>query len=182
TQRVQMELAEAEAAAQTSELKALRAQINPHFLFNALGSILAESNNPANVRELTLALSEFLRFSLQQRGEFEPLKTELNALTNYLQVEKSRFGDKLEYRITASDEARATPVPRTLIQPLLENAIKYGQRSEVRPLRLTIDARVEDGFLLLRVMNTGRWVAPETNPSTKTGLANLRRRLQLLYG
>src|SRR5690606_8063207 len=120
TQRVRLELAEAEAAAQTSELKALRAQINPHFLFNALGSILAESDNARSVRELTLALSDYLRFSLQQHREQEPLKSEIDALENYLMVEQSRFGANLEYQINASREALEAPVLRTLIQPLLE--------------------------------------------------------------
>src|SRR5690606_32513511 len=134
------------------------------------------------VRELTLALSDYLRFSLQQHREREPLKSEVDALENYLKVEQTRFGENLEYRIDASTEALETPVPRALVQPLLENAIKYGQRSGVRPLRLTIHAVVEADHLLLCVSNTGEWVPPESNSSTKTGLANLKRRLELLYG
>ncbi len=182
TQRVQLELAEAEAVAQASELKALRAQVNPHFLFNALGSILAESENPDKVRVLTLALSDYLRFSLQRHSELEPLETELKALENYLQVEQARFEENLEYQINTEHAALKAPVPSALIQPLLENAIKYGQRTSARPLCLTINALVENGCLFVSVINSGKWIPPETHPSTKTGLANLRRRLQLIYG
>lgn len=181
TQRVHMELVEAETAAQASELKALKAQVNPHFLFNALGSILAESENSHNVRVLTLALSDYLRFSLQRHSELEPLEIELRALENYLRVEQARFEENLQYHINTQPEAMKTPVPNALVQPLLENAIKYGQRTSARPLKLSITAVIEEDFLLITVANSGRWVPPETNPSTKTGLANLRRRLQLIY-
>lgn len=182
TQKVRMELAEAEIAAQLSELKALKAQVNPHFLFNALGSILAESENPKAVREITLALSDYLRFSLQQKRELQALGTELDALENYLRVEQARFEENLEYRISVSEEARHSLVPTALVQPLLENAIKYGQRTSTRPLRISIKAAVNNEVLTLMVSNSGHWVPPEKNYSTKTGLANLRRRLDLIYG
>lgn len=181
TQRIRQELAQAEIAAQISELKALRAQVNPHFLFNALGSILAEAEQPQTVRELTLALSGYLRFSLQGSHELKPLSAELDALNDYLTVEQARFGDNFCFFIDVDGVAGKTRVPGALVQPLLENAVKYGQRSHIRPLRLKIDARVEQDWLQVIVCNSGEWVQPESNPSTKTGLANLRRRLQLLY-
>lgn len=186
TQRIQLELAEAEAFAQASELKMLKAQINPHFLFNALNSILAESGDNPRLRNLTLALSDYLRFSLQQQRDRGILGHELDALENYLRVEKARFEDNLEYTIETDAQARNALAPNALIQPLLENAIKYGQRTSQMPLRLRIEARVEDREegeeLMVRVTNSGEWVPPETNYSTKTGLANLRRRLELVYG
>lgn len=181
TQQTQLRLAQAQVAARTSELKALRAQINPHFLFNALGSILAQAENPSFVREITFALSDYLRFSLQRSGELEPLGGELKALENYLQVEKARFEEDLEYYIDADEQARGVCVPNAIIQPLLENAIKYGQRSAIRPLRVSIRASVEDGALFVAVKNTGDWIKPEHNKSSKIGLSNLRCRLRLLY-
>lgn len=181
TQQTQLHMAQVEAAARTSELAMLRAQINPHFLFNALGSILAQSDNPHLVRQLTFALSDYLRFSLQQRGEWESLGVELKALENYLQVETTRFEENLEYRIDASERARACTVPNAIVQPLLENAIKYGQRSSIRPLRIEIVATVEESTLVIAVSNSGEWLAPEQHDSSKIGLSNLRRRLQLLY-
>lgn len=182
TRGTRLRLAEAEAAARTSELQVLRAQVNPHFLFNALGSILAESQDSDSVRKLTLALSDYLRFSLQQHGEWEPLGEELKALENYLEVEKARFEENLEFRIEAEREVRNRKVPNAIVQPLLENAIKYGQLSGKRPLRIGISAVIEKKMLIVTVRNSGEWVDPAANQSTKTGLANLRRRLQLLYG
>ncbi len=179
TQRDLLRMAQAEAAARASELQVLRAQVDPHFLFNALNSILAESANVSSVRRITLALAEYLRFSLRQRGEKERLGVELDALEGYLRVEKARFEDNLEYRIEADELAREAPAPVALVQPLLENAIKYGQRSPIRPLWVTISAVVEGGTLAVTVVNSGEWI--EENSSTKTGLSNLRRRLDLLY-
>lgn len=181
TQQIQLALARAEAAAHTSELKALKAQINPHFLFNALSSILAESGDNQKLRTLTLSLSDYLRFLLQQHKDTATLSHELDALESYLQVEKARFEDNLEYAIEADEQARNAVVPTSLVQPLLENAIKYGQRTSPRPLQVSIRATIEKGKVLLRVRNSGKWVPPENNQSTKTGLANLRRRLELVY-
>ena len=180
TEHARLRLAQAEAAARSAELQLLRAQVNPHFLFNALNSILAESENPSSVQALTQALSDYLRFSLQQPGDVHALGVELDALENYLRVEKARFEENLEYRIDANAAARRTPIPIALVQTLLDNAIKYGQRSTIRPLRVVISAVEADGFLRVSVANTGEWIAAPT--STGTGLANLCRRLQLLYG
>lgn len=181
TQQTELRLAQAQVAARTSELKALRAQVNPHFLFNALGSILAQADNPSFVRQITFALSDYLRFSLQRNGELEPLGAELRALENYLQVEKARFEEDLEYDIDADEQARSVCVPNAIVQPLLENAIKYGQRSAIRPLRVSIKAVLEAEALLITVENSGEWIAPEQNKSSKIGLSNLQCRLQLLY-
>lgn len=180
TEHARLRVAQAEAVARASELQVLRAQVNPHFLFNALNSILAESENPASVRALTQALSDYLRFSLQQRGDLHPLGIELDALENYLCVEKARFEENLEYQIDASPAARRTPIPIALVQTLLDNAIKYGQRSTIRPLRVLISAVEEGGLLRVTVANTGEWIVAPS--STGTGLANLCRRLHLLYG
>ncbi len=183
TQDTLLRLARAETAAKVSELEALRAQVDPHFLFNALGSILAEAESPQSVRRLTLALSDYLRFSLQQRRENEPLDGELTALEHYLQVEQARFDEDFAYTLEIEPAARQVSVPHALVQPLLENAIKYGQRSEIRPVRIHLAARLKAGFLHVSVTNTGAWVPPEENRhSTQVGLSNLRRRLQLIYG
>jgi len=181
-ENARLRLARAEAAERSSELQLLRAQVNPHFLFNALNSILAESDNPVAVRSLTMALSECLRFSLRQGGDIQPLGNELEMLENYLRVEKARFEEKLGYRVEADEAARRTLAPIALVQPLLDNAIKYGQCSPIRPVQVSIQAEVTGGELAIAVFNTGGWVNPGTLPSTGTGISNLRRRLHLLYG
>jgi len=181
TEHARLRLAQAETAARTTELQLLRSQVNPHFLFNALNSIMAESDDPVVVHDLTQALSDYLRFSLQQRGDIQRLGVELDALENYLRVEKTRFEEDLEYSIEADAIARHTLAPVAVVQPLLDNAIKYGQHSPVRPLRLRVASRVAGDVLTIAVVNTGGWILPGTVSSTGTGLANLRRRLQLLY-
>ncbi|HWL52337.1 MAG TPA: histidine kinase [Chthoniobacteraceae bacterium] len=182
TEGARLRLAEAETATRAVELQLLRAQINPHFLFNALNSILAESGNPGSVRSLTLALSEYLRFSLQQGSDWQRLGVELEALENYLKVEKARFEENLEYSLQADEATRQTVAPAALMQPLVDNALKYGQCSTLRPVRIAVRAEASEGVLLITVSNSGEWLASHDRPSTGTGLANLRRRLQLLYG
>jgi len=182
TQQQQLRAARAEAALRAAELQMLRSQINPHFLFNALNSILASTDQPRVAQKITLALADYLRFSLQQRGETERLGVEVSALESYLQVEKFRFEESLEYRVEATASALETVVPVAMIQPLLENALKYGVRSPIRPLRITIRACIEGETLAVSVSNSGHWIEPGEHSSTGIGLANLRRRLQLLYG
>lgn len=182
TERAQLQLARANEAARSSELRLLRAQVHPHFLFNALNSILAAANDPAAVRAITLALANYLRYSFERLADIEPLGVELAALENYLRVEKVRFDENLEYLIEADPDARRAPVHGLILQPLIENAIKYGQRSAIRPLRVRLTASVIDGMLTVRVVNSGEWIPPESHTSTKTGLANLKRRLMLHYG
>jgi hypothetical protein len=170
---------------QQSELKLLRSQVNPHFLFNALATIMAVRKDEAMVSQVTLSLADYLRFSLAQESQDQfkqPLGQEVTALENYLLVEKIRFQEKLETRIGVSEEACAAQVPTALIQPLLENAIKYGQQTSPPPLRIAIEARLAEGRLLLMVENTGHWVEPHGPESIGFGTANLRQRLHLLYG
>jgi hypothetical protein len=169
---------------QQSELKLLRSQVNPHFLFNALATIMAVRKDEAMVSQVTQSLADYLRFSLAQESQDQfkhPLGQEVTALENYLLVEKIRFQEKLETQIEVSAEACAVHVPTALIQPLLENAIKYGQKTSPPPLCIAIEARLEKGRLLLMVENTGRWVEPHGPDSTGFGIANLRKRLHLLY-
>lgn len=177
-----LRFAEAETEAKVGELRLLRAQVNPHFLFNALNSIQAVADEPGLVRSLTQSLADYLRFSLEQRGNTQALGLELDALENYLSVEKIRFEEKLEYRIVADSAARETFAPVALVQPLLENAIKYGQRTSLPPLHVTVMAQREDGTLKVAISNSGTWIRNGDAGSTGTGLANLRRRLDLLYG
>ncbi len=182
TEGARLRLVRAQSAERAAELQLLRAQTNPHFLFNALNSILAESENPASVRALTLALSDFLRFSLQQGSDLQRLGVELDALENYLRVEKVRFEENLEYSIEADEATRQSFAPVALVQPLVDNAIKYGQCSTIRPVRITVQAVAEQGVLTITVVNSGEWMFSHNAASTGTGLVNLRRRLELLYG
>ena len=184
----ELRLARAEAAARESELLLLRAQVNPHFLFNALHTIVAEAeDHPAAVGDIAHAVADYLRYSLRHGSHHAPLGDELNAVGNYLNVERAHLGrDRLDWKIECTDEARMTLAPTALVQPLIENAIKYGLRTSPPPLRLRVNARVEAGELLVSVENTGAWLTrrpgEQARDSTGIGLNNLRRRLMLLCG
>ena len=168
---------------QKSELALLRYQMQPHFLFNALSAVMAVSDNKQKVEELTQSLADYLRFSLSKKNDdYSPLGEELEAMENYLHVEKIRFEENLQCRIDADEEARGFVVPRQLVQPLLENAVKYGQQTSPMPLSIRIEARLAGDRLHLTVENTGSWVEPSASSGMGIGISNLRRRLELLYG
>jgi len=170
---------------QKSELALLRSQMQPHFLFNALTAVMAVSHNQGKVEELTQSLADYLRFSLSKSDDdASPLGDERDALKNYLHVEEIRFAENLQCRIDADQEARAFMVPSQLVQPLLENAIKYGQQTSPMPLSILIQARRVEDQLQLLLENTGSWVEPSASSRDKgmgIGISNLRRRLQLVY-
>ncbi len=177
-----MEASEAKLAAQASELKQLQSQLNPHFLFNALNTIIVSAGATGTAREVTQNLADYLRFSLHEARLLEPLGRELDALESYLELQRVRFQEGLECSLVASPAARRVMVPPMVIQPLLENAFKFGRRSSEAPMQLRVSALVEDHFLTVEVANSGAWVPPGSSDSPGSGLTNLRRRLHLLLG
>ena len=179
---LKLEAAEARLATRSSELQYLQSQLNPHFLFNTL-ALLQNRIGPASPgQEVIQMLSEHLRYSLAQSKPLERLGRELDALESYLELQRARFADQLDCYIEVSPAASRVWVPPMLVQPLLENAFKFGPRSSGMPLRVAVNASVRDGGLVIDVTNSGRWVPPGGEGSTGTGLANLRRRLFLLLG
>lgn len=175
----ELRAAEAETALRTSELNRLEAQLQPHFLFNALTAILACRHDGQAVARVTNALSEHLRYCLGRQGLIEPLGREIDALNHYLSVQHARFGSSLEYRIDCSEEARAVSVPPMIVSPLLDNALKHGPLSSPDPLRIEVDCRVSEAALQVSVTNTGQWLEPGSRGRVGTGLANLLGRLKL---
>ena len=172
--------AEAEAALRTSELQRLEAQLQPHFLFNALTAVLACRHDPEAVANVTIGLSEHLRFCLSRQGVLEPLSREIDALEHYLAVQRARFGKALDCRIECTEEAREALVPPVIVEPLLDNALKHGAITSPTPLRIVVDCRMERSTLVVTVDNSGTWIEPGADGRHGTGLANLRRRLNLL--
>ncbi|MBS0631189.1 MAG: histidine kinase [Verrucomicrobia bacterium] len=179
-----LQVAGLEIAARDAELQMLRAQLNPHFLFNALNSIIAESEDNPRAKAITLGLSDLLRFSLRQPGHFGVLGEELAVIDNYLHIERARFEERLKWQVAASPAACAAHVPCALLLPLVENAVKFGLRTSPQGLELRIGAELRDGIVTATVENSGHWIEPdpEAGRSTHIGLANLRRRLELLCG
>lgn len=180
----ELRLAQAETAVREAELATLRAQVNPHFLYNALTSILAECDeNPRAVRAITTSLAAYLRSSLLQRHHQARFGEEIDAIIGYLRVEQARFEERLVHTFTIDPAARDALVPTAVLLPLVENAVKYGMRTSPTPLRIALTATLRDDRLSIVVENTGHWIEPRPTPSdsTQIGLANLRRRLALLH-
>lgn len=177
-----LEASQARAESRRSELKQLQAQLNPHFLFNALNTIKASLIDPAAAGEATQNLADFLRFSLQEPRAAEPLSREMEGLEPYIRLQRARFGDDLDCSFEASPAALRAMVLPMLVQPLLENAFKFGPQTSALPLRLAVRAAIEGGWLWVRVANSGGWVIPEPTAPPGTGLDNLRRRLELEMG
>jgi len=174
--------ARAEALARANELRHLEAQMNPHFLFNALNSVVAASRDHAAVERVTQDLADYLRFSLEPSQPLEPLSREIDALEKYLSIQQNRFGADLVCRISCEPEARRVRVPPMMIQPLLENAFHYGPQTSPMPLTVSVEASVRDGQLAVIVANSGSWVPPDPARSIGSGIQTLRKRLELLIG
>ena len=177
---LELRMLKAEATARTFELRQLQDQMNPHFLFNALNAVVASKDDPEAVESVTRDLADYLRFTLGEARTFEPLSRELQALEKYLAVQQVRFGDNLVCRFSCDRAAHAVIVPPMLIQPILENALHYGAQTSSMPLRVSVTAKVVDGWLEVVVANTGRWVPPDKTRSPSTGIRTLRKRLALL--
>lgn len=174
--------AEFTIALQAAELKQLQSQLNPHFLFNALNVIKASANDPAATADVTQNLADYLRFTLQPTRPLEPLSRELEALDLYFEIQRARFQGGLDCSMSVSQAALNVSVPPMLVQPLLENAFKYGPLTSSSPLIVRLTAVVENGRLILAVTNSGQWVESAPGKPLGTGLDNLRRRLSLLLG
>jgi len=178
-----------EAEKQRAEAAALRLQLNPHFLFNALNSIssLVVLDRKSEAEEMIDRLADFLRASLESDPTADvPLSQELDMIEAYLAIELSRFGERLEVRIDVDDAASAALVPNFILQPLVENAVKHGVASCRGAATVAVNARVSGPELILTVLNTGtRLDSPgrtAASRGTGIGLANTRQRLAVRYG
>jgi hypothetical protein len=170
--------------ARDAELQALRAQINPHFLFNSLNSISAlTAIDAAAAREMTIALAQFFRQTLALADrERIPLASELTLCENFLTVEKIRFGSKLAVDMRVEDGALKALIPPMVLQPLLENAIKHGIRHLVDGGMISVDIAVRASWLHLSIGNPfdpDATQAPDKDMGV--GLQNIRSRLTTLY-
>ena len=167
-----------------AELQMLRAQINPHFLFNALNTILfAVEKQKQGVARMVQALTDYLNYSLLHRNdEFVTLGEECDALMDYLALEKARFGETLNLACQIDPETRTTRVPGVFLQPLVENAIKFACETSTSPFIVRLNITRKESGLLIEVCNTGHWITPDPQrTSGGVGLENIRQRLKLLY-
>ena len=181
----QKQVETAEKLALQARLKALRYQINPHFLFNVLNTIdVLSRKTPQHIPDLLQELAAYLRYTIKPgSGMWVVLHEEIQSIKNYLAVEQVRFRDHLDVNFVVYPDAGEMNVPDMLLQPLIENAIKYGIRTSDMPLKVVIKAKIRDEHLLLSVENTGRWLTQNHSRPGRhgIGLENLRERLEIFY-
>lgn len=176
--------AEVEKLSKDAELHKLRHQLQPHFLFNSLNSISALTViNPENARVMIHNLSDFLRGTLRKdEQQWINLSEELQYLQLYLSIEKVRFGHRLNTIITSNETSTGMKLPNMLLQPIVENAIRFGLYDTIGEVTITIEAKAGDQYLIITVQNP---FDPETSHATQGtgfGLHSVQRRLELVFG
>lgn len=203
----QIELAELDtsrARLDRAEVRALRAQISPHFIYNALGTIASfVRTDPDRARELVLDFADFTRYSFRSAGEYTVLADELRNIDRYLTLERARFGDNLEVRLQIAPEVLSVVLPFLALQPLVENAVRHGLSGKPDGGTVTIVAsdagpdclisveddgvgmdpeRLRSGELDAVVSGAGESRGPSTSEAAHVGLANVDDRLRAAFG
>ncbi len=183
----EVEQAELKILTRDAELKALKLQMNPHFLFNSLNSINALiTQQPTLARKMISQLSELLRMSLESHDKLMiPLQEELELVHTYLSIEQIRFGDKMVVNEDIDPELMTTPFPAMLLQPLLENAVKHGITNTRTGGTISLSIQKAGGFVVGRVVNESEDLNLATAASSAgngRSLQNIRQRLDRMYG
>ena len=190
----QIELAELDASRARlaeAEVRALRAQISPHFIYNALTAIASYvRTDPEHARELLLEFADFTRYSFRRHGNFTTLAEELRSIDRYLTLERARFGDRLQVTVRVAPEVLPVAVPYLCLQPLVENAVRHGLEGRAGPGRITILAEDAGADCTISVEDDGIGADPEQirramvgeGDSDSIGVGNVDERLRQVFG
>jgi two-component system LytT family sensor kinase len=190
----QIELAELDASRARlaeAEVRALRAQISPHFIYNALTAIASYvRTDPEHARELLLEFADFTRYSFRRHGDFTTLAEELRSIDRYLTLERARFGDRLQVTVRVAPEVLPVAVPYLCLQPLVENAVRHGLEGRAGPGRITILAEDAGADCTISVEDDGIGADPEQirramvgeGDSDSIGVGNVDERLRQVFG
>ncbi len=188
----QLELAELDASRtrlMEAEVRALRAQISPHFVYNSLSAIASfVRTDPERARELLLEFADFTRYSFRRHGEFTTLAEELRSIERYLALEMARFGDRLDVRLRIAPEVLAVTVPFLCLQPLVENAVRHGLEGKAGRGRIEIIAEDHDQEAVITVEDDGVGEDPAKvrqallGETDSHGLGNVDVRMRSTYG
>ncbi|WHM40125.1 histidine kinase [Streptomyces sp. BPTC-684] len=192
---VQLELADLDRSRTRlieAEIKALRAQISPHFVFNSLAVIASfVRTDPDRARELLLEFADFTRYSFRSHGDFTTLADELHAIDQYLALVRARFGERLSVTLQIAPEVLPVALPFLCLQPLVENAVKHGLEGKTDKSHISITAQdagsealvvIEDNGVGMEPDRLRRILAGEAGPSAGIGLSNVDDRLRQVYG
>jgi two-component system LytT family sensor kinase len=190
----QLELAELETSRTRlaeAEVRALRAQISPHFVYNSLTAIASfVRTDPERARELLLEFADFTRYSFRRHGDFTTLAEELRSVDRYLLLERARFGDRLQVTVQVAPEVLPVTVPFLCVQPLVENAVRHGLEGKPGTGRVSIVAEDVGAEAVISVEDDGAGIEPDTVRRTlagqpdgdSVGLGNVDERLRQVYG
>jgi two-component system LytT family sensor kinase len=190
----QLELAELDASRtrlMEAEVRALRAQISPHFIYNSLTAIASfVRTDPERARELLLEFADFTRYSFRRHGEYTTLAEELRSIERYLVLEKARFGDRLQVTLRVAPEVLPAVVPFLCLQPLVENAVRHGLEGKAGPGRITIIGEDHDAECVITIEDDGVGEDPERvrralagdASMDSVGLGNVDERLRSTFG
>lgn len=191
---IQLELAELDAsraALAEAEVRALRAQISPHFIYNALNAIASFINtDPGRARELVLEFADFTRYSFRRHGDFTTVAEELRSVDGYLRLERARFGERLGVTLQIAPEVLSTIIPFLSVQPLVENAVRHGLSSKEGRGSLAITASDSGAYAVITVEDDGIGIDPALaaavlaghSAGEHLGLRNVDARLRQVYG
>jgi two-component system, sensor histidine kinase YesM len=181
-----------------AQLRALRAQINPHFLYNTLDTInwMAQFGKSDEVSKMTTSLSRLLKKSITNNGEFIRLEEEINYIDDYMTIQKIRFQDRIHYSVYVDPGAKNCLVPKLILQPIVENAMIHGIEKKIGNGYLFINGKIKNNKLHIEVLDNGvgmdektvaslsegRYVSLDDNRGTGNGILNVQNRIQLLFG
>ena len=191
---VQVELAELDASRtqlMEAEVRALRAQISPHFIYNSLNAIASFINtDPARARELVVEFADFTRYSFRRHGDFTTLAEELRCIDRYLLLERARFGERVQVSLRVAPEVLSTVIPFLSLQPLVENAVRHGLEAKEGPGHISITANDAGAFAEVTIEDDGVGMDPSQLQSMlaghtdgeHVGLRNVDARLRQVYG
>lgn len=190
----QIELAELDASRtllMEAEVRALRAQISPHFIYNSLNAIASYIlTDPVRARELVIEFADFTRYSFRRHGDFTTVAEELRSIDRYLLLERARFGDRLKVSLQIGPEVLSTVIPFLSLQPLVENAVRHGLEAREGPGHITITGRDDGEYAILGIEDDGVGMDPERlrqmlaghTAGDHVGLRNVDSRLRQVYG
>jgi two-component system sensor histidine kinase YesM len=182
-------------AQRKSELKALQNQINPHFLYNTLDSIvwLIENEKNDKAGEMVVALARFFRLSISKETETIPVREEIEHVRNYLLIQNIRYSDSFDYDIEVDDDALEIPTMKLILQPIVENCIYHGLKNKIDQGHIKITAKTDGDYLVMSVADNGYGMRQETIdklyetfmdgvPSNSVGLKNVYQRVVIYFG
>ena len=190
----QVELAELDASRtllMEAEVRALRAQISPHFIYNSLNAIASFINtDPVRARELVVEFADFTRYSFRRHGDFTTLAEELRCIDRYLLLERARFGDRVQVSLRIAPEVLSTVIPFLSLQPMVENAVRHGLEAKEGPGHISITANDSGAFAEVTIEDDGVGMDPDQLRSVlaghsdgdHVGLRNVDARLRQVYG